>query len=112
GHRATGSGAQAGAYRLRLTATVGASAHVAPTRGVNGAVLARWGVPADLTRPTIASRAPTGTAVPSSASVTVGFSEPVTGVTGSSLTLNDVTTGTAVPATVSCDPPSRGPTLR
>jgi len=112
GHLTSGSWAPAGTYLLRLTATVGASSHVAPTSGVNATVLARWGVTADLTRPTIASRAPTGTAVPSSASVTVGFSEPVTGVTGSSLTLNDVTTGTAVPATVSYDPPSRVATLR
>src|SRR5207244_10705276 len=48
GHLTSGSWAAAGTYLLRLTATVGASSHVAPTSGVNSVVLARWGVRADL----------------------------------------------------------------
>jgi len=112
GHLTSGSWAPAGAYLLRLTATVGATPHVAPTSGVNATVLARWGITADLTPPTITYRAPTGTTVPSSAIVTVRFSEPVTGVNGSSFTLNDVTGGQAVAASVSYDATSRTATLR
>jgi len=112
GHFTSGSWAPAGTYLLRLTATVGASSHVAPTGGVDGTVLANWGIAADLTPPTIASRTPTGTAVPSSASVTVGLSEPVTGVSASSFTLNDLTSGGAVAAAVSYDATSRVATLR
>jgi len=112
GHLTSGSWAAAGTYLLRLTATVGASSHVAPTSGVNSVVLARWGVTADLAGPTIVARAPIGTAVPSTASVTVRFSEPVTGVSGSSFVLIDVTSATIVAATVSYDATSRVATLR
>jgi len=112
GHLTSGSWAPAGTYLLRLVASVGASSHVAPTSGVNPTVLARWGITADLVGPTIAARAPTGTAVPSTASVTVRFSEPVTGVSGSSFALIDVTSASLVAATVSYDATSRVATLR
>ena len=112
GHVTSGSWAPVGSYLLRLTATVAGSSHVAPATGVNPVVLARWGVTADLTPPTVAALAPLGTSVPTTASVTVRFSEPVTGISGSSLVLIDVATAKNLSATVSYDAASRVATLR
>jgi len=112
GHVTSGSWAPAGSYLLRLTATSGGATHVAPTSGDNATVLARWGVTADRTAPTLTSHAPTGTLVLSNATVSVTFSEPVTGLSGSSFTLRDVTSGAGVIATLAYDPARRVATLR
>ena len=112
GRLTSGSWAPAGRYLLRVTATVGAASHVAPASGVSAVALARWDVASDLTPPSVVTRSPTGSAVPSTASVAVTFSEPVNGITGTSLTLTDVTSGAPISGTVAYDPATRIATLR
>jgi len=112
GHLTSGSWATAGTYVLRLTAASGGVAHLAPAGGADAVVLARWGVTADLTPPTLVSRSPLGTGIPTDTTVSVRFSEPVTGVSGSTFTLTDVNTGGRVTATVAYDPATRVATLR
>src|SRR5439155_25217576 len=92
--------------------TVGAASHVAPASGVSAVALARWGVATDLTRPSIVTRSPTGSEVPSTAGVAVTFGEPVNGVTTTSFTLTDVTGGAPISGTVAYDPATRVATLR
>jgi spore germination protein YaaH len=112
GHLTAGSWAPAGSYVLRLTVTAGGTSHVAPASGVSAPVLARWGVVADLTPPAMVVRAPTGTTVSSASIMTVTFSEAVSGVSGSSLTLVDLTSSTPVSGNVSYDPATRVATIK
>jgi spore germination protein YaaH len=112
GRLANGSWAPAGSYLMRLTASdSNGGSHVAPSPYANVVTLGRWGVTTDVTAPT-ASAAPAGTGLPAGTAVTARFSEPVTGVSGSSFTLVDGVTGGAVNATVSYDVTSRLATLR
>ena len=112
GHTTGGGWAGAGSYVLRVSVTDGAGSHVAPSASVDSTVLWRWGVTADLTPPSVAARAPNGTSVPTTSAVSVMFSEPVIGVSGSTFSLVDATTGAAVIASVSYTSATRIATLR
>jgi hypothetical protein len=91
---------------------VGAASHVAPAAGISSAFLNRWGVTADLTTPSVVSRSPTGTAVPATASVAVTFTEPVIGVSATSLTLTDVSSGSPLSGAVAYNPAVHVATLK
>ena len=110
----TGGGAVAadGSVLLRITAVDGSGTHAAPTSYVNSTVLGKWGVTVDTTPPSLTAHAPTGTGVTTSAAATATFREAVTGVSGSTFTLVDTTTGGSVAATVTYDAGSRVATLR
>ena len=102
GRLAGGGWAPAGSYLLRITATESSGAtHVAPATSAGASVRAAWGVIAELDPPRLVSATPgAGSAmVPASASVTVRFDEPLSGLTGSVLRLRDAT-GTSIPATL------------
>ncbi|HLY35446.1 MAG TPA: glycosyl hydrolase family 18 protein, partial [Candidatus Limnocylindria bacterium] len=111
GHTSGGGWAPAGSYLLRVSATDGAGSHVAPSAWVDSTVLWHWGVTADLTPPTVVARAPNGTSVATTSRVSVTFSEPVSGVSGTTFSLVDVTTGAAVAASVSYSTTTRVATL-
>ena len=112
GHLSGGGWAPAGKYLLRITAVDASGTHVAPSTGVDAAILNRWGVLVDTTPPTMSSWSPIGNAIPVGAGVRVTFSEPVSGVSGASFALVDWTTMTVLPASVSYDSGSRTATLQ
>jgi hypothetical protein len=68
----------------------------------------------DLIAPTVSDRTPANGAirVPTSTLVTALFSEPVQGVSGSTLTLRNTVTGAAVAATVTLNPGGTSATLK
>jgi Bacterial Ig-like domain len=68
--------------------------------------------PGAVSAPSVAARAPTGTTVATSTSVTATFSEPVTGVSAATFALTDLTKAVAVSASVSYDATTRVATLR
>lgn len=111
GRTTAGGWAAAGSYLLRVSVTDAVGSHIAPATAVDATVLAHWGVVADLTRPSVAARTPNGT-VPTTSAASVTFSEPVTGVSGSTFRLVDETTGADLAATVSYSPATRVATLR
>ena len=111
GRVTSGSWAAAGSYLLRITATDALGSHVAPVFGVDGGVLAKWGVSVDLIGPTAASMSPMGTGVPMTVAVTATFSEAVLGVGSSSFKLIDTSTGTSVAGSVAYDAATRRATF-
>jgi spore germination protein YaaH len=111
GHLTSGSWAPGGSYLLRVTATVGATPHVAPVGAANAVAIGRWGVTADVVAPSVVSRKPAGSPFATSSLVTPSFNEQVTGVSGTTLSLTDTTTGTSVPGIVSYQPATRVATL-
>jgi spore germination protein YaaH len=112
GHTSAGGWAPAGAYLIRVSVTDAVRTHVAPASGVDSTVLWRWGVTADLSRPTLTAHAPSGSSVATSTAVTATFNEGVSGVSGSSVHLTDTKTGAGVAAAVSYDAVHRTATLR
>ncbi len=105
GRTSTTEPAPPGRYLLRITA-VDTATHVSPAAGVDAAVLATWGVESDLTRPTVLSRTPAAgvTTASMSTTVTIGFSEPVSGVNGTSVRVRDTLSGGLYSGTVTYDP--------
>ncbi len=92
GRLSGGAWAPAGTYLVRVVATEGSGAtHVAPAASAAWNVRATWGVAADLDPPRLVSvtPAPGAAMVPSSASVTVRYDEPISGLTGEVLGLAD-----------------------
>jgi hypothetical protein len=112
GRLTSGAWAPAAAYLLRIAATDSFGTHPAPAVGVDLAVLAAWGVSADLTRPSASSLSPIGSGVSPAASVSATISEPVTGVSASTFTLINATTGVSVPGSVTYDASARRATYR
>jgi spore germination protein YaaH len=110
GRLTDGSWAPAGAYLPRVTITDALGVHRGPATTVDTTVLVRWGATADLTAPTMAARFPTGDLAARSATVSVTFSEAVTGTTPL-LRLVDTTTETPVPATATWNATTRKATL-
>lgn len=111
GRTSGGSVAPEGAYVLRITSTDGTGAHVAPATTVSAAVLTTWGVTLDVTAPVATAVSPSCCLNDGSNLVTAGFSEPVTGVNGTSFSITDQTSSTAVAATVSATPDGMAATL-
>ena len=92
GRLSGGGWASAGTYLARVVATEGSGAvHVAPAASAPWNVRATWGVVADLDAPRLVSVTPASGAgmVPASASVTVRYDEPISGLTGDVLGLAD-----------------------
>jgi spore germination protein YaaH len=112
-----GSGAWApnGQYLLRLTITDSKGIHVAPAPVVTPEILAAWGVTAaDSVAPTIVTRSPAAgaTEVTMTPTATVRFSEPVIGVSTTTLRLRDVWSNTLLVTTVAYDGATLTATLR
>jgi spore germination protein YaaH/putative cell wall-binding protein len=103
----SGAWAAAGTYLLRISAVLADGPHVTPTTSANPAILAAWGVVADLAGPTVLSRTPSNSTDSLSAPVSVVLSEPATGVDQTSLAVLDALTGAPVAGTVAYDAPSR-----
>ncbi len=111
GRTASGAIAPAGSYLLRIVATdADGGVHVAPSSTVSSAVLAQYGVVLDLTRPTASASPAQGTAMVAASTLPrVTFSEPVSGVSGSSLQLTSG--GSVLSASVTYDAAARRATL-
>jgi spore germination protein YaaH len=110
GRRGDGSWAPAGAYVPRITVTDASGSHVGPTMSVDATVLATWGTTADLTPPTVAASAPTGTLAAPGVSITATFSEPVVGA-GPHLQLVDAASGSPVAGVATYDSTGRRATF-
>ncbi len=94
--------------RFRVTAINGVGASVSSTTSNPVTVIG------DIIAPTVSNRTPasTATGVPTSTLVTASFSEPVQGVSGTTFTLRNTVTGTAVGATVTLNPGGTSATLK
>jgi hypothetical protein len=112
GRLAAGGVAPSGTYLLRLWVVDASGTHVAPTPTANSTSLGRWGVAVDLSAPTVTTRTPTGAWMETAVAPRATFSEPVVGVNGSTMTLRDITSGTAVPATVAYEAVTRRATIQ
>ncbi len=84
-----GAWAPAGTYLLRLTATDSdGGEHAGPAAGFSQAALGRWGVVADLVRPTAAGAPRRGAEmVPAKTGARVTFSEPISGLSATTVQL-------------------------
>jgi hypothetical protein len=94
-------------FRVRARNAAGIGTYSTPTSAVTPKA-------PDTTAPAVASRvpAPGNTAASTTGSVTVVFSEPVTGISATSVTLRNVTNGTSVPAKVTYNATTRAATLK
>jgi spore germination protein YaaH len=110
GRTGSGTWAPAGEYLLRITAVdQSGAAHSGPAPGVSPAALGRWGTVADLLRPTAAGTPRAGAEmVPAKAAALVTFSEPISGLTPSTVRLR--VDGVALSAAV--DPAADGRSAR
>ncbi len=112
GRLTSGSWAAAAAYLLRITATDAAGTHPAPAVGVDGAVLAAWGVSADLTGPTRRFALADRVRRVDDGIVTATMNESVTGDRPLHFTLIDSATGAPVAGSVAYDAATRRATYR
>jgi spore germination protein YaaH len=112
GRLAAGAVAPSGTYMLRVTVVDASGTHIAPTPTANSTTLGRWGVAVDLSPPTATTRTPTGPWLETAVAPRATFSEPVVGVSGSTMTLYDITAGRAVPATVTYEAVTRRATIQ
>ena len=96
GHVTSSGGpwAAAGTYLLRISAELPDGEHRAPVSVVDPAVMAAWGVTADLAGPTVTGRSPDPSSASLSPVITATLSEPVQGLVTSpacrSLTMSPV----------------------
>jgi spore germination protein YaaH len=112
GRLATGPIAPAGAYLLRLRVADVTGTHLAPTPTATATSIGRWGVMVDLTPPLVTASTPHGAWLEAGAIPSATFSEPVGGLSSSTMKMQDTTTGSAVPATVAYNTVTRRATIQ
>jgi hypothetical protein len=112
GRLATGAVAPAGAYLLRLRVADASGTHLAPTPTATPTSLGRWGVTVDLTPPAVTASTPHGAWLETGAIPSATFSEPVGGLSSSTMKMQDTTSGGAVAATVAYNAVSRRATIK
>ena len=112
GQLASGGWAPAGRYVLRVVATDSSGTHVAPAAGWSWDIRSEWGVIADLTPPTVTGGEPgDGEAMlPASTRPWLVFSEPVSGVSATTVRLAE-RLGPTIGVDVAYDPAARRVTV-
>ena len=110
GRLASGAWAGNGMYLLRVTVVDPNGTHMAPTAGVDPAILSAWGVAADHVPPTAAASV-AGNDWSTTVKPSVTFSEPVTGVGNATFSVVDTATGQPVVGTVTYLDTARTATL-
>jgi spore germination protein YaaH/uncharacterized protein YraI len=103
GRTGAGDWAPAGRYLLRVTATDGAGLdHSGPAAGFHATIINRWGITADRTAPSVTGSPRSGAQmVPAKRVVVISFSEPIIGVSASTVQLR--VGGVAIPSTLVTD---------